>query len=226
MSGKPDREPLGTLETLPASIAGLAAASAALMGIHERRRSGRGQLVEVSAQEVLILCTAYTAVSYSYSGVERPRSGMPFPMTIVPARDTFLGVNVLTQAQWEGLCRFAGLEELLENPDYATPLARALRSAQLTGIFAAWAASRDAANAFHEGQQWRVPFGYVPALADIFALEPHVARGFFEPVAHPGAGELQYPRPPFLMEGTPPVMAAPTLGRHSAAFERAAGGDQ
>ena len=33
---------------------------------------------------------------------------MPFPMTIVPAADGYLGVNVLTQTQWELLCAYTG----------------------------------------------------------------------------------------------------------------------
>jgi crotonobetainyl-CoA:carnitine CoA-transferase CaiB-like acyl-CoA transferase len=217
MTGRPEREPLGTFETLPSAVTGVTAAVAALMAVHERAGSGRGQTVEVSAQEVLALCTAYIAVAYSYTGIERPRSGMPFPMTLVPAADGVLGINILTQAQWEALCAFAGLTDLLENPDFSTPLGRAQHAAELTQRFRAWASDKRTAEVFHEGQQWRVPFGYVPALDEVERLAPHVARDFFETVVHPEAGEAKYPRIPFVIRGTGPVQPAPLLGEDTRA---------
>ena len=46
---------------------------------------------------------------------------MPFPMTIVPAADGYLGVNVLTQTQWELLCAYTGRVELLDDPRSPRP---------------------------------------------------------------------------------------------------------
>ena len=36
-------------------------------------------------------------------------------MTIVPAADGYLGVNVLTQTQWELLCTYMGRPELIDD---------------------------------------------------------------------------------------------------------------
>jgi crotonobetainyl-CoA:carnitine CoA-transferase CaiB-like acyl-CoA transferase len=218
MSGRPDREPLTTFDTLPSAVTGLAAASAVLMAVHERSHSRKGQLVDISSQEVLALCTAYISTAYSYSGTERQRNGMPFPMTIVPTTDGYLGINVLTQGQWEGLCSFAGLHDLLENPDYATPTNRAAHAIELTERFIAWAADKEKATVFHEGQQWRVPFGFVPKIGEVPELDVHVEREFFERVEHPEAGAVFHARAPFLVRGLDPVARAPLLGEHSSAI--------
>jgi crotonobetainyl-CoA:carnitine CoA-transferase CaiB-like acyl-CoA transferase len=221
MTGTPDREPLASGGALAETIPGLAAASATLMAIHARGRDGRGQLVDVSQQEVLALVQPYTSVGYSYTGIERPRNGMPFPMTIVPSADGYLGINVLTQAQWEGLCAFTGLVDLLEDERFATPGGRAEHARELTDRFAEWASSHEKATVFHNGQEWRVPFGYVPHISEVRGLEQHVARRFFQAVDHPGAGELVYPSIPYTFDGARPELSrAPLRGEHTQAILR------
>ena len=114
-------------------------ALATLMALRALRVTGGGQLVDVSQQEALLLCEPYFELGHAYTGVERTRNGMPFPMTIVPATDGYLGVNVLTQTQWELLCAFSGRVDLLEDPRFETPADRAPHARELTETFAEWA---------------------------------------------------------------------------------------
>ena len=116
VTGRPDREPLAPGGTTAESIPGLGAASASLMALWWRDQAGgTGQVVDVSAHEVMLLCQPYLEVGYDYTGTSRKRNGMPFPMTIVPAADGYLGVNVLTQTQWELLCTYMGRPELIDD---------------------------------------------------------------------------------------------------------------
>lgn len=215
MNGLPEREPLSHAGGLASSLPGLAAATATLMAIHARGAIGRGQDVEVSQQEVLLLCTAYPTLAQSYTGVAATRAGAPFPMTIVPgAEDSWLGINVLTQNQWEALCSFAGLTDLLEEPRFAEPVDRRTHGAEITARFREWADSKDAEKVFTEGQVWRVPFGFVPEIESISSLSQHVERGFFQQVEHPGVGPLNYPRLPMVIETRSDVAPAPLLGEY------------
>ena len=216
-TGRPEREPLACGSLFAHTLPGLAAAAATLMGLHARRRTGTGQLIDVSQQEVLILTQPYTTVGYSYSRMERARNGMPFPMTIVPAADGYLGINVLTQPQWEALCAFAGQLDLLDDERLTSPAARAPHSAELTERFALWASTRPKAQTFSDGQGWRVPLGFVPHVSEVRALEPHVARAFFDSPVHPEAGSVPLPAPPYLFAGKrPPTSPAPLLDEHLA----------
>ena len=217
MTGAVDGPPMASGGNLARMASGLAAASATLMALNEREGSGRGQVVDVAEQEVLALMQPYTMVGYSYTGIERPRNGMPFPMTIVPAADGYLGINVLTQAQWEALCAFTGLLDLLEEERFSTPTLRAEHAWELTERFAEWARDQKKAEVFAAGQEWRVPFGYVPKVNEIRELDQHVAREFFTPVEHPHAGSLVFPSMPFTIDGQRiGTSRAPLRGEHTA----------
>ena len=214
-TGSPLREPLALGGGLADALPALAAATATLMAIHGRGASGEGQVVELAQQEVLGLCIASAPLAASYTGQFRTRSGMPFPMTIVPTEaNGWLGINVLTQVQWESLCAFAGLTDLLEDERFSDPLGRFVHSEEITGRFKEWASTKSAGEVFHDGQKWRIPFGYVPHLGDVTKIPQHVERQFFETVEHLSAGPLDYSRLPFRGVSAAPVRPAPLLGEH------------
>jgi crotonobetainyl-CoA:carnitine CoA-transferase CaiB-like acyl-CoA transferase len=209
-TGSPDREPLALGLTLHETLPGLSAAAAAMAALLWREQSGRGQIVDISKQESLLVCEGYQEVGLSYRGVSRARNGMPFPMTLVECIDGRLGINVLTETQWELLCSFAGRVDLLADPRLADLRGRAEHTAELTEIFAAWAADKPAAATFEEAQAWRIPLAYLPELSSIPGMAPHVGRDFFNEVSLPGAGELTVPRAAFLVNGRRPGAAATT----------------
>ena len=204
------REPLAVGARLAETIPGLCAASATLMALRARRSTGRGQVVDVAQQQALLLCQPYFDLGLSYTGVERDRNGMPFPMTIVPAADGYLGVNVLTQTQWELLCAYTGRVDLLDDPELATPADRAPHAQRLTAAFAEWAADKERVPVFLEGQEWRIPLGFVPHLDEVRHMAQHDARSFFQPVVDPASGtSVGLPGLPFLVDGRRRAPSAP-----------------
>ena len=212
-TGRPERSPLALGGRLAEMVPGLCAAAASLMALRARAITGAGQHVDVSQQEALLLGQPYFELGVAYTGVERSRNGMPFPMTIVPAADGYLGVNVLTQAQWELLCAYTGRVDLLDEPRFATPADRAPHAAELTALFAEWAADKAKAATFVDAQGWRIPFGYVPHIAEVTAMDQHVGREFFTTVPAPNGGTVAVPTLPYLVDGARPAgRPAPTIG--------------
>jgi crotonobetainyl-CoA:carnitine CoA-transferase CaiB-like acyl-CoA transferase len=212
-TGRPERSPLALGGRFAEMVPGLCAASASLMALRARSVTGSGQVVDVSQQEALLLAQPYFELGVAYTGVERSRNGMPFPMTIVPAADGYLGVNVLTQTQWELLCAYTGRVDLLDDPRFATPADRAPHAAELTTLFAEWAADKPKAETFVDAQEWRIPFGYVPHIDEVTSMAQHLGRSFFTTVAGPGGTTLDVPTVPFLVDGgRHPGVAAPGVG--------------
>jgi crotonobetainyl-CoA:carnitine CoA-transferase CaiB-like acyl-CoA transferase len=213
VTGLPDREPLAPGGSFAESIPGLGAAAAALMALWWRDQAGGvGQVVDVSAQEVMLLCQPYLEVGYAYTGASRRRNGMPFPMTIVPAADGYLGVNVLTQTQWELLCTYMGQPELIDDDRLSDARHRGAHARELTELVAGWAADKERAPVFSEGQSWRIPLGYVPYLHEVRGMAQHQAREFFVPVVQDGR-VIEYPTLPFIVDSCrTPVRPAPALG--------------
>jgi crotonobetainyl-CoA:carnitine CoA-transferase CaiB-like acyl-CoA transferase len=212
VTGQPDREPLAPGGSLAESIPGVGAASASLMALWWRDHGGgAGQVVDISAQEVMLLCQPYLEVGYAYTGTSRTRNGMPFPMTIVRAADGYLGVNVLTQTQWELLCAYMGRPELIQDARLGDPRGRARHAHELTDLVAGWAADKERTPVFLEGQSWRIPLGYVPHLNEIRRMAPHQSRAFLAPVDQNGT-VVDYPGLPFTVDSHRcAVAAAPTL---------------
>lgn len=213
VTGLPDRQPLAPGGSLADSIPGVGAASASLMALWWRDRTGgAGQVVDVSAQEIMLLCQPYLDVGYAYTGSNRRRNGMPFPMTIVRAADGYLGVNVLTQTQWELLCSYMGRPELVDDESLGDARRRGAHARELTDLVAGWAADKERASVFSDGQSWRIPLGYVPYLDEVRQMAQHRGRAFFAPVDQHGT-VIQYPTLPFIVDShRDPVGPAPAVG--------------
>ncbi len=162
--------------------------------------------------EVMLLCQPYLEVGHAYTGSNRRRNGMPFPMTIVPAADGYLGVNVLTQTQWELLCNYMGRPELIDEEGLSDARHRGAHARELTDLVAGWAADKERTSVFTEGQSWRIPFGYVPYLDEVRSMPQHQERAFFAAVDQQGT-VIEYPTLPFIVDSHRcAVRPAPGLG--------------
>lgn len=216
--GSPDHEPLKPGGSLAEYTTGLVAAVGCMTALWHRNLTGEGQQVDISAMEALLSTTPFPTVRYSFSGQETGRSGHPYPFTILPCKDGYIGVNILTQPQWEAMCRFMGLTDLLDDPRFATGGQRQQPEAvqEITRRIQPWLLEHTAQEVL-EGQKQRVPFALVPTTADLLDFPQHRARGFFVEIDHPVAGRTMQPGPPFKLSESPARIdaPAPTLGQHN-----------
>lgn len=216
--GLPDREPLQAGGAITETLTGAFAAAATLLAVLGRQVHGQGEHVDVSAQQATLAGALFPSLRYEYWGEipTRDSSYGPGPSFILPTRAGYIGVNVLTAAQWALLCDFLGRPDIATNPRYAgrerLRLARELRD-----IFAEAVRDRTAEELFHAAHVWRVPFGLVPSLAELVELPPHRERGFFVRLAHPRAGTVAVPGVPYTSTATAArPYRPPLLGEHNA----------
>ncbi|MDA0353165.1 MAG: CoA transferase [Chloroflexi bacterium] len=215
--GLPDREPLQAGGAITETLTGAFAAAATLLAVLGRRAHGQGEHIDVSAQQATLAGALFPSLRYEYSGDIQARNSQfgPGPSYILPAKDGYIGVNVLTAAQWELLCGFLGHPEIVTDPRYEG-LKRREHAAEIGAIFADALKERSAAEVFHEGEAWRVPFGLVPSMAEIPELAPHRERGFFVELEHPQAGTVAVPGVPFKSTATAArPFRPPLLGEHN-----------
>ncbi len=215
--GTPDREPLKAGGSLADYVGGLSAAVATMTALHWRSQTGAGQHIDISIQESLISTHPYLLVAYSYHQRLMPRSGSPFPFTILPCKDGYIGVNILTQTQWELMCAFMGMPELIEDSRFADARSRIEHREEITEILRKFLLQKNKEELFHEGQEWRVPYCLVPTVDELLDFAQHKERNYFAEVNHPKAGKIIQPGAPFVMSETPWQMrwAAPLLGEHN-----------
>lgn len=216
--GLPDREPLQAGGAITETLTGAFAAAATLLAVLGRTTHGHGEHVDVSAQQATLAGALFPTLRYEYSGdlPGRNSSIAPGPSFMLPAKDGYIGVNVLTAAQWGLLCAFLGRPDIAEHPRYAGR-ERLRLAGEIRPMFEAAVRDRTAEDLFHDAESWRVPFGLVPNMAELVALLPHQERGFLAPLDHPRAGTVAVPGVPFKSTVTAARPSRPPLlGEHNA----------
>ena len=125
ISGEPDRPPLLPGFGLGDATTGLMAAYLASVALHEKRRSGRGQVIDLALYETLLTLLGPQVVNYDQLGIIQERAGsrLPFtaPRNIYRTRDgKFISVGGSAQSIFERLCQALEVPELPKDPRFAS----------------------------------------------------------------------------------------------------------
>ena len=220
--GLPEREPLQAGGALSETLTGSYAAAATLLAVFGRLKHGRGEHVDVSAQEAVLCGASLPSLLFEYSGAITGRyssvgsgAGAGY---MLPTRKGYVGLNALTLPQWHMLCKFLGREQVASDSYYegiswAKPDERL---EEIREIFLEALENKTAEELFHEAQKWRVPFGLVPSISELFEMTPHVERGFFLDLEHPQGSSYKVPGVPFKSDNAEiTISRAPMLGEHT-----------
>jgi CoA:oxalate CoA-transferase len=170
-----------------------------LLALAARTRIGTGQLVETRMNEALLsMLTAPTSV-YVMAGLDGFRAGEEYPFAIYACADGYLGVSILTQAHWIGLCALMERPDLCDHPRYRSGVERAVpdAAAELKEIIAAWIIDKPAMATFERGQAMRVPIAIVPSPSEVLASPQYAARDYWVDTDDAELGQLRLPGNPF-----------------------------
>jgi len=214
-NGQPGRRPVQVGGWLAHYIAGLFGVAGTATALYQRNETGVGQQVDISILESNVLIVEYPSVVYSYSGEVHHGLGIRGLVGILPCRDGYIGINVLTRQQRELMSAYFGLPELVELLD--DPVRYQNFDEEARPGIAPQLLEREQMELFQSGVEWRLPFGLVPTTKEILDSPQHQARGFFEQVDHPVMGKVTMPGAPFKMMETPWRLRspAPLLGEHN-----------
>lgn len=197
--GEQDREPLQPGFPIMYYMAGTYGAIGILAAVRGRREDGRGQHVDVSAQEACLNILAYPQVLAQYNCPVPVRSfSASMQSFYVMAKDGWVALNHLSALEWENLCALIGAFHLAEDPTllYDIERKRAILP-ELLGIAAKWAKDKTSNEIFHAAQELRVPAGIPYTPKEMLCSDQFIARDFFFKTIQPGMGEFSQPRNPF-----------------------------
>ena len=205
-TGSPDREPIWVPGCQAQLHAGAHAAIAALVALHERDRSGRGQRVEVSELEAVLTAHAWLVSSWAACGLTlarqpcdliRASDGWVYVMRIVPKDDLFVLIDRPDLAA-ENLT--------VDIPTWHANIPRIFEAVAL------WAKERTVAEIVELGQLLRLAVTPVLDGPGVLADEQLAAREWWE-----REGLIAYPGQPYRLSLTPSSRRgpAPSLGQHS-----------
>jgi crotonobetainyl-CoA:carnitine CoA-transferase CaiB-like acyl-CoA transferase len=200
-------------------LASLHAAFGTLSALWERRASGCGQVVEVSAQEVLAQIY-YALVRYSYGKDILRRTGARNPQPAngyYRCQDGHIFLSLFQPHQWDRLV------DLVQDPVLLDPAFRdrgyQLAHADVVEAHLQQFAARFERWTLTEALQRRgLPAAPVSTIADLAANVHLAARHFFRDIEQPPWGRLRSPGPLFRASASPLRVRrpAPRLGEHQA----------
>ncbi len=212
--GSTDREPLAVGGGLGEWIAGAYAAAGALAARARTARTGRGEVVDVSAlecQAITLVC--YPSVAASLPGGARRRTTYVLLPGIEPCKDGFVGLTTLTAQQWHDFLAMIDRQDLVADRQLDGTRGRVARAAEVRGLIQDWTRDHTVAEIIDLAASFRVPAAPVLDGATLPGFEPLTERSLFD--CNP-RGDLPHPRPPFRSSGTErrPVRRAPTIDEH------------
>ncbi len=184
LTGEPDRPPARAGLSLGDSIASLHAVIGALVALHERQSSGRGQIVDVALTESIFAMLEGVLPEYSYHGAVRRRTGNiahnSAPTNAYPAADgSMVCIAANTTGLFRTLCEILGRDDYATDPSLATNEGRVLRRAELDDSIAAWTKTRTADEIVAVLRDHGVPVSRINSIADIVSDPQFQARGAF-----------------------------------------------
>ena len=239
LTGDEDRAPVRVSVPQAYLHASGQAAAAALIAHHERRRSGLGQHVDVSAQQAVAQATQSSLLAgpLGERDFQRLAGGAkmgPINVRLVwPAKDGYVSIGFLFGSamghftkrlmQWvweEGFCDEATRDKdwvafgsvFLGEPEALKEYDR------LVGIVERFSASKTKGELLREALKRALLIAPVQTTEEVLASEQLAAREYWQTLAHPELGQaVQYPGP-FAKFSAAPLRyrrRPPTIGEHN-----------
>jgi crotonobetainyl-CoA:carnitine CoA-transferase CaiB-like acyl-CoA transferase len=204
-------------------LAGMYGAYGVLAALHERSRTGRGQVVRTSLLAAIVGVHAFQGTRYTVAGEVGRAQGNHHP-SICPyglfhCADGAVQLSIGSEGLWRRFCAGFGID-----PDADGLASNAQRVANrervislLESAFASWSTGELLPRLAEIG----VPAGRVRTLDEVYEWDQTRSQGLVVPVEHATLGTVELPGPPlrfFATDGTELTRTAhaapPTLGQH------------
>jgi crotonobetainyl-CoA:carnitine CoA-transferase CaiB-like acyl-CoA transferase len=205
------------------SVSAVTAAFTALAAVNYRRRTGKGQFIDLSEHETLLPHLGEAFMDYTMNGRVRGRSGnahssmAPHGCYRCKGEDAWVTIAVPGKKAWARFRRAIGEPPWAEEERFADASRRRDHQEELDELIAQWTSGHTPYEVLHLLQKEWIPAGPVLNVDDIFT-DPHIKeRGFFALRRHEEAGEHLYPAPSWKFSRTPLSvrMVANRLGEHN-----------
>jgi crotonobetainyl-CoA:carnitine CoA-transferase CaiB-like acyl-CoA transferase len=218
LTGFPDGPPVKVGNSIADLVAGMSGAHGVTLALLARRRTRRGQKVEVAMLDVMASLLTYQAGMYLNAGRTPARRGNEHP-SIVPyevfkAADGYLALGVANNSLWERCCAALERPDLVKDPRYATEAARVENRTTLVPLLNQVLGARSAAEWMKRLESVGVPAGRIRTVPEVCESEHLRARGMVVELPHGTAGTVKMMGVPIRLHGTPGKArtAAPVLG--------------
>ncbi len=223
VTGWPDRPPTGLFGAYPDYISPPLAVAVIAAALDYRRRTGRGQHIDLSQYEASLLALAPFLLDYTANARENDRDGnrcdyaAPHGAFRCRGDDRWCAIAVSSDQEWREFCRVLGNPMWASEPRFVTLSGRKQNEADLERLIEEWTMDRSAEEIMALMQKAGVPAGVVQSSEDLRNDPQLMHREHLWILNHPEVGVHATTAPPFRFSKTPakPGRPAPLLGEHN-----------
>jgi crotonobetainyl-CoA:carnitine CoA-transferase CaiB-like acyl-CoA transferase len=223
MTGFPDGPPVRGGGALGDFVGGLYLALGIVAALHDRDRTGRARVLDLSNQDAIFAVTDSAVSIREATGQTMERVGNQHPFTApydcLEAKDGWIAVASASNKLFRGLCAAIGRPELAADERFRTHRDRARNRVELNALFGEWMRERtcDEALAVLGPGGAELPCARVEGPEELVDDPQLVARGMIERHPHPTLGEVVFHGNPLKFSGADPRERplAPDLAAHN-----------
>ncbi|MCC2632897.1 MAG: L-carnitine dehydratase/bile acid-inducible protein [Ramlibacter sp.] len=184
LTAEPGRVPVRVGVSIGDTLAALHGVIGILAALHERQRSGRGQVIDVALYEAVFNCMESLLPEYSAFGAVRGPAGSALP-GIAPTNayacsDGYVLIAGNGDSIYKRLMTSIGRADLANDPALADNAGRVKRVEEIDAAIGAWTAPRTVDEALKVLEGASVPAGRIYTVADIAADPHYAARGMLQ----------------------------------------------
>ena len=222
VTGFPDRPPVRLNLSIGDSLAALHGVIGALMALHGRRETGRGQVVDVALYEAVFNMMESTLPEFDRYGLVRERTGTNLtgivPSNTYPTADgrhIVIGGN--GDSIFKRLMRAIGRADLADDAALSDNAGRAAQAQRIDDAIAAWTSAHTLDEGLDAMARADVPSGRIYSVADMVVDPQYLARAMIERVRLPDGTPLAVPAVVPKLSETPGATrwVGPALGEHT-----------
>ena len=200
---------------------GMFAAIGILSALYNRQVTGKGQYVDASMLDGQVSWLTYQGGRYLASGKVPERIGSAHPL-IVPyqdfeASDGFINIAAGNDNLWKKFCDVAGLQDIADDPKFATNAKRVENRDEVVGIVSKVIKTKTMQEWLDLLNEAGIPCGPIYTVDQIFKDPQVLARDMLVEVDHPKCGKVKVTGCPIKFSETPAEITAapPVLGQHN-----------
>ena len=208
ITGYPDRGPMVSPYPLGDYLAGTFGALGAMIALNHRRRTGRGQVVDVSLFEPIFRTLEAMVVRFDQLGEKKPRLGNQMeedvPRNLYATADGgAIAISSGSQAIFENLLDAMGRADLKGDTRFESAEQRVRHRDVIDAVVADWMRSLPTSDAMQRLEENRMVAGPVWEV-DRIVEDPHyAARGAIAAMPDEDLGSLRVPAPVPKLSRTP-----------------------
>jgi crotonobetainyl-CoA:carnitine CoA-transferase CaiB-like acyl-CoA transferase len=221
VTGYPDSPPVKVSIPLCDLSAGMFAAYGVLSAYIHRLKTGEGQVVETSLLESAIALTVWESAELWGAGqTPQPKGSahrMVAPYQALATSDGYVNFAIGNQRIWERFCKAIALDELIDDPRFASNPTRVQHYQELSTELERSTITKTSDEWLTLCHEIDVPAGPIYDMSQVYK-DPHVLeRGMLQQLEHPIAGLINHIGLPVKMSLTPGQirLPAPVLGQHT-----------